>query len=177
MSSSYGFYKTTGKILGPTSNLISLSSKSFQKFENEDAFFSVKVKRSEYRCISGAKKKYQVYLNKDNFHWYIILHHEEEGTTYPFLTVEITADDSAKIYPVMRELQLDRINTEWKIIEIEIILDNLCETADEIVSEMGKYNLFTKDCQTFCNHLLLGLKLIDKPFPTSFGPDLCQSIK
>ena len=172
MSSSHGFYKTAGKILGPTYNYVSSPCRNLQECENDDAAFSVKVKRSQYRCISGSKKMYRVYLNKDERHWYIILHHEEEGSTYPFLTIEIvTTKKCVKIIPVMKELQLTEINTEWKIFDIEIKLDTLCEIADKVVAEMGKYNLFTNDCQIFCNDLLLDLHLIDKPFSTSFGPN------
>lgn len=172
MSSSYEFYKTAGKILGPTYNYASSSCRTLQENENDDAPFSVKVKRSQYRCISGSKKRYHVYLNKDNFHWYIILHHEDEGTTYPFLTIEITTTKyCVKLIPVMRELPQEDINTKWEVFDIEIKLDTLCEIADKIVVEMGEYNLFTNDCQTFCNDLLLDLKLIDVPFSTSFGPD------
>ena len=175
MSSSHGFYKTAGKILGPPLNTVSSSCRNLQQYENDDAAFSVKVKRSKYECISGSKKMYRVYLNKDIFHWNIILHHEEEGSTYPFLTIEIyTTKEYGKIIPVMKELQQNEINTEWEIFDIEIKLDTLCEIADKVVAKMGEYNLFTNDCQIFCNDLLLDLHLIDKPFSTSFGPDISK---
>lgn len=173
MSSTHGFYKTVGKILGPTYNYASSSRRNLQEHENDDAPFLDKVKRSKYECISGSKKKYRVYLNKDKYHhWFIILHLEEEGTTYPFLTIEInTVKDCVKLIPVMKELPQEAINTKWEVFKIEIKLDTLCKIADDIVAEMGKYNLFTNDCQTFCNDLLLDLKLIKKPFATPFGPD------
>ena len=175
MSSRNVLYKTSGKILGPAYNYVSSLDKSLQESEINDLPFRDKVKGTKYQCILGAKKKYHVYLNEEKFHRYIVLHHEEEGTTYPFLTIEInTTKDCVKIIPVMRELQLEEIKIKWEISDIEIKLDILCETADKIVSDMGKYNVFTSDCQTFCNDLLIKLGLIEKPFPTLFGPDVSQ---
>ena len=169
------FYKTSGKILGPTYNYVSSPDKSLQESEINDCSFSVKVKETKYQCISGAKMKYHVYLSEEKFHRYIVLHHVDEGTTYPFLTIEITTTkDCVKIIRVMRELQLEEIKIKWEIPDNDIKLDILCETADKIVSDMGKYNLFTSDCQTFCNDLLIKLDLIKEPFPTLFGPDVSQ---
>ena len=117
-----------------------------------------------------------MYLNKDDFHWRIILHNEEEGTTYLFLTIEIsTTKDFDKIIPVMNVLEKVKVNTKWIISEIEIKLDTLCEIADKIVTKMGDYNVLTSNCQIFCNNLLLKLELIDKPFSTSVGPDISKN--
>ena len=177
MSFSHGFYNTAGKNLGSTYKVISSPCQFSDESEIDDAPFSVKIKRSDYRCISGAKKTYHVYLNKDNFHWYIILHNEDEGTTYPFLTIEInTTKNCDKIIPVMNTLQPEKINKKWKISDIEIKLDTLCEIADSIVTEMGEYNVLTSNCQMFCNNLLLKLKLIDEPFTTSAGPEITKPL-
>ena len=178
MSLNYGFYKTTGKSLGSTYKVASSPCQFSKESEVDDATFSVKVKQTGYQHISGAKKIYRVYLNKESYiHWYIILHHEEEGTTYPFLTIEISSSgkDCVKIIPVMKILKQEEVNNEWKLPDdIEIKLDTLCEIADKIVTEMGDYNVLTSNCQHFCNNLLLTLRVIDKPFSTTAGPDVSK---
>ena len=126
--------------------------------ENDDAPFSDKVKRSPYKYILGVRRKYRVYLNKDSYHWYIMLHHEEEGSTYPFLTIEINTDNCVKIIPVMKELQREEVNTNHENFDIEITLNTICQTADKVVAEMKEYNLITSNCQLFCKKLLEKLK-------------------
>ena len=178
MSLSYGFYETAGKNLGSTYKVAASPCQFSKESEVDDATFSVKVKRTGYQCISGAKKIYCVYLNKESYiHWYIILHHEAEGTTYPFLTIEISSSgkDCVNITPKMNILEQEKINTKWKLSDIEIKLDTLCEIADKIVTEMGDYNVLTSNCQHFCNNLLLKLGVIDKPFSTSVGPDISKN--
>ena len=50
-------------------------------------------------------------------------------------------------------------------------LYDLCCLADEVVTDMATYHLVSNDCQDFCNKLLMKMKVINTPFPTTFHMD------
>jgi hypothetical protein len=41
--------------------------------------------------------------------------------------------------------------------------------------DMATYHLVSNNCQDFCNKLLLKMKIIEKPFPTTFHMDSTKS--
>ena len=47
---------------------------------------------------------------------------------------------------------------------------NLCKTAEKIRLEMGTYNLFSRNCQHFCNNFLSAYGFTTKP--TTIGPEI-----
>jgi hypothetical protein len=55
-------------------------------------------------------------------------------------------------------------------------LHNICCLADEVVADMGTYvySLTRRNCQHFCNKLLIKMKIRTTPFPTTLGADIAE---
>ena len=106
----------------------------------------------------GTEKWYEVYVSCSFKHWFLLV--KEGGTSSPFITFEITKDAGHNVAAIMRNniCTLPPTNfifkgTVWKS------MYELCSIADGVRCEMGKYDLFTNNCQDFCNKYLKVLGL------------------
>ena len=72
-------------------------------------------------------------------------------------------------YLIRKFVQILRGENPHKVGTVEKTLNELCATAEEIRLE-GKYNIFTNNCQDFCNKVLRKLGL--PPEPSTFKPQL-----
>ena len=71
---------------------------------------------------------------------------------------------------VTRDFESYDVNQVSDLGTYEGALYYLCELADGVVEEMESYNLFSSNCQTFCNKLLK--KIGKTEFPTSLESEL-----
>lgn len=102
-------------------------------------------------------------------HWYILL--RPKGTsTLPYISMEVTTSDMSDLVPVTRNFESYDASQVSDLGTYEGTLFNLCELADRVVEEMENYNLFSSNCQTFCNKLLK--KIGKNEFPTSLESEL-----
>ena len=98
-----------------------------------------------------------------NVHWYLLI--KKEGSDLPYISVEITTPDLMKLIPTTRNFESCDVDAT-DVDPYKGSLLSLCELADEVIKEMGTYDLTKRNCQHFCNRLLK--KLYKEEFPTTF---------
>lgn len=74
------------------------------------------------------------------------------------------------LIPVTRNFESYDVNLVSDLGIYEGTLYYLCELADKVVEEMESYDLFSSNCQTFCNKLLK--KIGKNEFPTILESEL-----
>ena len=125
----------------------------------------------QYGPWISAHAAYKVRLVHRNtsLHWYLLL--RPKGTsTLPYISMEVTTSDMSDLIRVTRNFESYDVNQVSDLGTYEGTLYYLCELADRVVEEMESYNLFSSNCQTFCNKLLK--KIGKKEFPTSLESEL-----
>ena len=128
----------------------------------------------KYKYVSGVPTQYDVRLvhsTRGPLHWYILV--QMLGSTFPFLTIEITTSNLTNLVPTMRTIDLNEAGGCLSRPPTEVgiysgTLQKICEFADAVIAEMGGYNLLVNNCQHFCNNLLK--KLNFRTFETTIGP-------
>ncbi len=65
-----------------------------------------------------------------------------------------------------------KIPKSIKVATLKLRLCDIAELADQVVKEMGTYNLVSENCQHFCNRLLQ--KMGQQTYPTTIGPKMTQ---
>ena len=103
-----------------------------------------------------------------NLHWYLLI--KKGGSSdLPYITLEITTSGKKDLIPVTRDLKScdDRASD---VGTYDGTLLDLCKLADEVVKEMGTYNLMKRNCQHFCNNLLK--KLYKDEFSYTFESNM-----
>ena len=143
------------------------------------SFTQMLQENPRYTHVSGVPAQYDVRLvhsTRGPLHWYILV--QMLGSTLPFLTIEITTSNMTDLIPTMRTIDLNEVGGCWSRPPAEVgiysgTLQDLCQFADAIVTEMGGYNLLVNNCQHFCNNLLQ--KLNFSTFNTTIGPQTTLS--
>ena len=118
-----------------------------------------------------AHAAYEVRLVHHNsiLHWYLLL--RPKGTsTLPYISMEVTTSNMSNLIPVTRNFESYDVNQVSDLGTYEGTLYYLCELADKVVEEMESYDLFSSNCQTFCNNLLK--RMGKREFPTSLESEL-----
>ena len=118
-----------------------------------------------------AHAAYEIKLIHRNsiLHWYILL--RPKGTsTLPYISMEVTTSDMSDLIPVTRNFESYEANQVSDLGTYEGTLYYLCQLADRVMEEMESYDIFSSNCQTFCNKLLK--KMGKNEFPTSLKSEL-----
>lgn len=100
------------------------------------------------------KKWYDVYVSCSLKHW--VLSVRERGTSLPFTTFEITKDAGHNLVAIMNNKCASNFIYKGTVLKS---MYELCDIADGVRCGMGKYNVFTNNCQDFCNNCLKVLGL------------------
>lgn len=149
-------------LLGSSSLAVAASAKSSSNSENThrqddnnsnftDMEFSEMVKNSSYALITRVEMAYEVYIDKSTWHWFLLLKAKD---TDLFFSIEIFTSDFSDIVCGMC-LYTDykgKLTYCGKIADTR--LDDILKTADRITEQMGRYRLFSNNCQHFCNNIL-----------------------
>ena len=111
--------------------------------------------------------EYEIKLVKSTLHCYLLVK-KKGAQALPYVSFEITTSNMTNLIPVTRNYDVCKDNaTDMGVFKGR--LSKLCSLADEVVSEMDTYNLFTRNCLNFCNELLK--KVGKNESPTTFSPD------
>ena len=123
---------------------------------------------SEYKNFAGVETKFDICINRRRLHWFIVV--KMKSSTSSVLSLEITTSNLVDLVPTIRLFQpsMEAVEKSTFVGDYHGSLQDLCETADDIVTEMGKYSLLSNNCQHFCNNLLKRLRL--PTFDTTIGP-------
>ena len=117
-----------------------------------------------------AEAEYEIKLAKSTLHWYILVK-KKESRTLPYVTFEVTTSNMTNLIPVTRNIEVCENNATDKDV-FKGCLFKICCLADEVVSKMCTYNIFMRNCQNFCNELLM--KLGKDESSTTFSPDMTE---
>lgn len=138
-------------------------------------FFSTRSLNTEYskrnlrNCFSktlNIRGSYEVYLDNKSYHWILLFKPIDPRLNWlPILSIEVTTDEKLKsIIPMLKRYKVLPTSVYNKG-SVEISMSELCATGDRVLSKMESYELTTRNCQTFCNNVLMELGL--KPEPTT----------
>ena len=168
LSSSRSSLSSSGSTFGSSSS----SSSSSSGTTLIDESFAKMIQSTEYRVLLDAVVTIEVYLNREGWHWFLLV--KMKDTEYKFVTVEITTSDMQNLVRTMR-IRESAKGSDF-VGDYTGSFKNLCQIADCVVDDMGSYNLFTSNCQHFCNNLLLRIGL-KHDFSTTIGPNttVCKS--
>lgn len=107
--------------------------------------------------------RYDVYLVTGGgdlgLHWCLLVKMIRRDVHLPYLSIDLTTDDDWEHFiPTMSQFsELPTSATSKGFVDISI--KDLCEMADTIRSKMGRFDLTSRNCQTFCNELLKEMNL------------------
>eukprot|EP00731_Ephydatia_muelleri_P003631 Em0001g3631a len=132
-------------------------------------FFSIRSLNTEYsrrnlrNCFTRTldiRGPYNVCLDNTSYHWILLFKPMDRRLNWlPILSIEITTDDEHKsIIPVMKKYKELPTPVCYKG-SVEISMCELCAIGDRVLSKMESYELTTRNCQTFCNAILVELGL------------------
>ena len=121
--------------------------------------------------VTSAYEVIIVYGKGFDLHWFLLV--KLQGSKFSYITLEITTTDMTDLVKTTRSVD-EECSDIWsrqheKVGIYKGSLKSLCEQADQVVSEMQVYNLFTSNCQHFCNNLLKKIGL--KTYPPTIGPE------
>lgn len=103
----------SSKCSSPSSRSSSSSSSSKRDPENHlmlnNPFHEAIKQCPELKCVLNLPLQYDIYLDSSEKHWYIMVHCNEEGGDFPYVTFEITSNKLFKgeIIPTMRIMTKD----------------------------------------------------------------------
>jgi hypothetical protein len=136
-----------------------------------------------YVNMMNATAHYEVLLvhgtrNPSKLHWLLLVKMKESDL--PHITFEVTTKNMTDLIQTTRNVRpdgtwIDILSKDPEKIDIYVgSLHGICRLADEVVKEMGTYSLTRRNCQHFCNLLLIKMKIRTTPFPTTFGTDTAE---
>lgn len=124
------------------------------------------VKNTPYGGTVNINLDYEVRLVHKQLHWLLLLKAKESDIS---ISMEITTSTMTDLVEMVSIFEGDSIPNSTSIATLKMKLSDIAEHADNVVKTMGTYNLFSRNCQHFCNTLLKRLGL--RTFPTTVGPD------
>ena len=72
--------------------------------------FHVAIASTAYKPILNVPLDYDIYLDSSGYHWFVLVKANMEGSSFPYVTLEITTDSSlTPLIPTMRVSQPDNI--------------------------------------------------------------------
>ena len=126
----------------------------------DGATFLSLAKETNYGSVLEENMQFDIYLHRGgmrgNFHDSIVVSTFKYGS----VTLELSKCETEKrIVPKCVHFQGVKEDLVLKK-TVQCTFQNLAEVAMEILLEMGDYDLFTNNCQSFCNFFL---KALDAP--------------
>lgn len=112
------------------------------------------IENSPYKDYAEVKSTYQVYVNRTRLHWFLLL--KLKDSKLHFITLEASTPDMFVLSHEMRAVS-DSDPDANKIVwcgEINARMTEIVNVADKLIIKMKSYNLFTSNCQHFCNNFL-----------------------
>lgn len=98
-----------------TSRSNSVKSSSHTKMDivkiNEPFPMAIKTCKG-FEYILDAPLSYDIYLECSGLHWFLLVHCCGKGTSFPYISLEITTDTSTHLIPTMRIIQASNIDRE-----------------------------------------------------------------
>ena len=133
--------------------------------------FSEMIAFSPYERTKNIDTTYKVYIDKKNNHWILLLRIKD--STLPYFSLEASSPNLSSLWHEM--FLFDPYTGEATLCgEITLKLVDILLVADLIVTEMKMYNLFTSNCQHFCNNFLHHYGF--ETFPPTFGKEVTAKI-
>lgn len=166
----------------------SLATGSFSSSTGNDAiscdmlsgrsFVEMIQAHESYKLLLRSPTHYEIKLvhgTTTNLHWYVLTKMKDSGL--PYITFEITTTNMKNLIQTVRSVSPGGtwghilLQNPQDIGTYEGTLYDICCLADEVVTDMATYHLMSNNCQDFCNKLLIKMKIMDAPFPTTFHMD------
>ena len=133
--------------------------------DSKETFYNIIERNTEYDKVLECSCRYEIYVNRKSYHWYILV--RMENSRLPFATLEVTTPDMQTLLSCV-SIQEDDTGKEYVGTDMTTMKE-LCEIADTVKNKMGGYYLLTSNCQHFCNNVLRWLNY--ETYPTTIGPD------
>jgi len=117
-----------------------------------------------FRKLLDTPGRCDVYLitngGTTGLHWTLLVKMRGSRINLPYLSIEIYTDGSMeKMISTMRQLKKLPTAAKFKGFITNRSIKELCKMADIVQSEMGSYNIKSRNCQNFCNKLLTRMNL------------------
>lgn len=119
--------------------------------------FEEMVRSTPYRVLLKASCTYEIYIDRRTYHRRLLV--KMKRATYPLITLEITTSDMSTLTQVMCTAFNGFIDGIERVGDCSKRLITICRIADDVVSRMKSYRLFSNNCQHFCNNVLQELEL------------------
>ena len=127
---------------------------------------------SPYNDTKNVKVTYGVYIDRQKQHWFLLV--KMKDSTLPFFSLEASTPDLSSLRHEMFLFDSYAGGTTY-CGEIILELAEILRVADNIVTEMNVYSLFSSNCQHFCNNFLHHYGF--DTFPPTFGKEVTAKIK
>ena len=136
--------------------------------DREESFIPL-LKKTPYSQVLDERLVYRVFVHRTtfegNFHHRILLC--DKGEKYGFVTLELGKNDTySRMIPKCEVYQGKEEDLEYKG-TVEATMRELAAVAIAVLKEMGDYNLFVRNCQTFCNTFLARVDLKEGQYWTT----------
>lgn len=139
-----------------------------------DETFSIMIRNTEYKAFLESSLNYEVYIDNNNLHWKLLLKINGAET---YFTLEATQINFRDLEHQMFEYNTQKYGNE--LIHCGTIeekkLSDILDVADQLIVEMGTYNLFNNNCQHFCNNFLHHYRF--KTYETTLGKEVTAHVK
>lgn len=140
-------------------------------------FEMIKLSR-HFALLKIPDQKYDVYIDRSSWHWMILVKAHDTDSEVGYFSLEVSTpnliDLSREMFDYLGNPR-DKPNliicgtiTGHKLIDI-------IGVADDVAARMGRYSLFSSNCQHFCNNFLNFYKF--KTYRTTLGKEVTAVIQ
>lgn len=142
------------------------------KTSDGDTTFSELINNSQYKPLKDVEVTYEVYIDDTQLHWCLLI--KMKGSDLPFLSLEASTPDFSSLRHEMflHDKYEEKIKSCGKI---DGKLSDILNVADDVIIKMGKYSVFSSNCQHFCNNVLHYYNF--EVYSTTFGEKVTAEIK
>ena len=167
-SSSWPLWLGSGSLYEISMSSSGSSSSSNKRVINlQGEAFSDLVKNTPYGSMLRVELDYEIRLVHNQLHWLLLFKVKDSDAC---ISMEVTTSTMTDIvHTVCIFMDEESIPESTLVATRKLKLADVASKADHIVQTMGRYNLFTSNCQHFCNTLLQELGL--PTFTTTVGPE------
>ena len=129
--------------------------------------FQEMIKNTGYGHMRKKELDIHIWIQRYQWHWFLVV--KWEGSDDLYVILEVTTSTMLDLVKFMRVEDSKVLPKCERVGRLTISFNQLCEIADSVVSDMGTYNLFKRNCQHFCNNLLKRLNM-KCDYETTIGP-------
>lgn len=146
----------------------SSSSSSKKSVNLQGDYFADLVKNTPYGSFLKMEFDFEIRLVNTQLHWFLLF--KISGTEH-IISMEITTSTFTDLVPTVEIFEDEtKIPNSIEVATLKLKLCDIAELADKVVKEMETYNLIVRNCQHFCNRLLV--KMGQHTYTTTIGPDV-----